>query len=70
MWQRLRETSGAGLVAPMGQPEKVADDVQRLLRDQDTLAVMSEKALAFAHAHSYEEEHGKRIDSLNEAISR
>jgi colanic acid/amylovoran biosynthesis glycosyltransferase len=70
MWQRLSEASGAGLVAPMGQPEKVADDVQRLLRDPDTLAAMSDKALAFAEAHSYEHEHGKRIDSLNEAVSR
>jgi colanic acid/amylovoran biosynthesis glycosyltransferase len=69
MWQRLSEASGAGLVAPMGRPDKIADDVQRLFSDHDALATMSEKALAFAQAHSYEQEFGKRIDALNEAIS-
>ena len=53
----------------MGRPDKVADDVQRLMSDHNTLSAMSEKALAFAQAHSYEQEFGKRIDALNEAIS-
>lgn len=70
MWQRLSETSRAGFVAPIGSPEKVADDVQRLLSDHDTLSTMSEKALTFAQAHSYEGEFGKRIDALNAAIDR
>jgi colanic acid/amylovoran biosynthesis glycosyltransferase len=70
MWQRLREASGAGLVAPIGRPEKVADDVQRLCADLDTLGAMAEKALTFAQAHCYESEFAKRIDALNEATSQ
>jgi colanic acid/amylovoran biosynthesis glycosyltransferase len=69
MWKRLSEESGAGFVSPMGRPEKVADDVQRLLSDHDTLAAMSERALAFAQLHRYENEFAKRIAALNEAIA-
>jgi glycosyltransferase involved in cell wall biosynthesis len=69
MWKRLCEESRAGFVSPMGRPEKVADDVQRLLSDHATLSAMSERALAFAQLHRYENEFAKRIDALNEAIA-
>lgn len=69
MWRRLCETSGAGLVSCVGRPEEVADDVARLASDFNTLSMMSEKALEFAMAHSYEREFGKRIDAINAAIA-
>jgi hypothetical protein len=69
MWSRLRETSGAGFVSPMGSPDKVADDVERLLSNSDDVAAMSEKALAFAQQHCFELEFRKRIDALNSAIA-
>lgn len=69
MWKRLSEESGVGFASPLGRPERVADDVQRLLSDRDTLSAMSEKALAFAQQHRYENEFAKRIDALNEAIA-
>lgn len=68
MWRRLSESSRAGLVSPVGRPEKVADAVGRLASDFDTLALMSQKALDFALAHNYEREFGKRIDAINAAM--
>jgi hypothetical protein len=53
----------------MGSPEKVADDVERLLLNSDAVAAMSEKALAFAQQHCFELEFRKRIDALNSAIA-
>jgi glycosyltransferase involved in cell wall biosynthesis len=69
MWRGLRKMSGAGLEAPLGRPEKVADCVQQLLNDHQALSAMSESALAFAEAHCYELEFGKRMGALNEAIA-
>ncbi len=68
MWKRLCEVSGGGLATPMGRPDKVADAVQRLSADQALLSRMSEKALEFVRAHSYEREFAKRIDALNAAL--
>jgi colanic acid/amylovoran biosynthesis glycosyltransferase len=67
MWAQLRDASRAGLASPLGHPEKVADDVQRLASDFTELSSMSEKALDFAMEHSYEREFAKRINALNEA---
>ncbi len=69
MWRSLRETSGAGLASPMGSPEKVVDDVEKMLMNSDVLSAMSEKALAFAQQHCFELEFRKRIDALNNAIA-
>lgn len=69
MWRRLSEASGAGFASPMGQPEKVADDVERLLSAPDLLSTMSEKAREFAARHCFELEARKRIDALNSALS-
>jgi glycosyltransferase involved in cell wall biosynthesis len=69
MWRRLRETSGAGFASPMGSPEKVVDDVEKVLLNSDVLPAMSEKALAFARQHCFELEFRKRIDALNNAIA-
>jgi glycosyltransferase involved in cell wall biosynthesis len=69
MWRRLSEASGAGFASPMGQPEKVADDVERLLSGPDLMSTMSEKARGFAARHCFELEARKRIDALNNALS-
>jgi glycosyltransferase involved in cell wall biosynthesis len=69
MWSRLSEASGAGFTSPMGQPDKVADDIKKLSLSHTTLSTMSEKARAFAEKHCFEIEFQKRIDALNLAIS-
>jgi colanic acid/amylovoran biosynthesis glycosyltransferase len=69
MWSRLSPASGAGLASPMGHPEKVADDIERLLSNWDVISAMSEKARAFAGQHCFELEFRKRIDALNTAIA-
>jgi glycosyltransferase involved in cell wall biosynthesis len=68
MWQRLCEESGAGFASPIGRPRLVAEAVQLLSADPDLLASKSRLALGFAQAHSYEREHKKRIDAINQAI--
>jgi glycosyltransferase involved in cell wall biosynthesis len=68
MWRRLSETSGAGFASVIGRPANVADDVQRLASDFDTLATMSGKAREFAMAHSCEHEFAKRTSAINAAI--
>jgi glycosyltransferase involved in cell wall biosynthesis len=69
MWRRLSESSGAGLLSPLGRPALVADDVQRLSNDFHLLSALSEKAVAFAREHSYEREFAKRIHALNAAMA-
>jgi glycosyltransferase involved in cell wall biosynthesis len=68
MWRRLSESSKTGLVSPLGNPIKVADDVERLLADSNLVASMSAKALAFAEQHCFEREFRKRIDALNVVV--
>ena len=68
MWERLCDASGAGLCSPIGKPHLVAADVRRLTNRAD-LATKSVQALDFARAHSYETEHGKRIEALNEVLA-
>ena len=69
MWQRLSEASGAGFASPIGQPNRVADDVERLLSAPDLMSTMSEEARGFAARHCFELEAQKRIDALNIALS-
>jgi colanic acid/amylovoran biosynthesis glycosyltransferase len=68
MWRRLSTDSQAGLVSPMGRPDKVADDIERLYSNFEIISAMSEKALEFAKNHCFEHEFRKRIDALNAAI--
>jgi colanic acid/amylovoran biosynthesis glycosyltransferase len=68
MWRRLSEDSRAGLMSPMGRPDKVADDVERLYSNFEVISAMSAKALEFAKHHCFELEFRKRIDALNAAI--
>jgi colanic acid/amylovoran biosynthesis glycosyltransferase len=68
MWERLCDASGAGLCSPIGKPHLVAADIRRLT-NHATLIGKSVQALDFARAHSYETEHGKRIEALNEVLA-
>jgi colanic acid/amylovoran biosynthesis glycosyltransferase len=70
MWRELWKESRAGYVSPIGRPAAVAETVERFFLDPQALAAKSRLALQFARAHSYEREHGKRIDSLNDFLSR
>ena len=67
MWRGLCRHSGAGYSSPIGRPTRVADAIQRLASDHQTLTSMSIKALEFAQQHFYEREFAKRIDALNAA---
>jgi colanic acid/amylovoran biosynthesis glycosyltransferase len=69
MWHRLRAESGAGYCSPLRRPNGVADAIQRLASDPQTLDAMSVKAREFAQTHCYEREFAKRIDALNAAVS-
>jgi colanic acid/amylovoran biosynthesis glycosyltransferase len=68
MWRRLNESSKGGLVSPLGDPVKVADDVEQLLADSNLVASMSVNALAFAEQHCFELEFRKRTDALNVVV--
>lgn len=70
MWRRLCGDSGAGYSSPLGNISAVADNVQRLASDRQTLAAVSVKAREFAQAHCYEREFAKRIDALNAVASQ
>lgn len=69
MWRRLREVSEAGYDSPVGRPDSVADDVQRLAQDFNTLSSMSVRAAAFARQHSWEQEFDKRVSELNSVVA-
>ena len=68
MWSSLCRHSGAGYSSPLGRPARVADAIQRLGSDHETLAAMSFEALEFAQHHCYEREFANRIDALNAAV--
>lgn len=70
MWRRLSEESRVGFWSPLGQPQAVADDVQKLAADFETLAAMSERARRFAIEHTFEREFKRRTDALNDALER
>lgn len=68
MWRSLCRHSGAGFSSRLGQPDALADGLQHLAADRETLAAMSLKALEFARQHCYEREFAKRIEALNSAL--
>lgn len=68
MWSRLREDSLAGLSSRIGVPERVADNVDRLLSDEGMLVEMSKRARRFAAEHTFQSEFKRRTDSLNAAL--
>ncbi len=69
MWRGLCENSGAGLISPMNQPEKIVDAIESLLRDPALLAQMSHKARDFALLHTFEREFQRRIDALSSHLA-
>jgi len=54
IWRRLSQTSEADLASPMGRPDKMAYDVERLLTSFQVLSTMSEKARTFAEQRCFE----------------
>jgi len=68
MWLRLCRDSSAGLVAPIGDIERLADGVAALAANPDRLAALSIKARAFAEKHCFENEYRKRTDALKRAV--
>jgi colanic acid/amylovoran biosynthesis glycosyltransferase len=70
MWRHLQKASGAGYASPLGRPERVADDVQRLVSDHATLSRLSERAVEFVREHTFEREFDKRITAMEAALSQ
>ena len=68
MWRRLSEHSGAGRWSPLKRPERVVDELQRVISDDALLESMSWKAREFALTHSFEREYELRTAALNKAL--
>jgi len=68
MWRRLQADAGAGMSSPLGDPQRVARDVERLARDASLLAQLSQRARDFAAHHTFETEFARRTDDLNRAL--
>ncbi len=65
MWRRLKEESGAGMWSPLYQPDRVADDILKLVSDGSMLEAMSRRARQFASDHVFEKTYDLRTDDLN-----
>lgn len=70
MWARMCQESGAGMQSPMGDVEKVADDIAALAADPATLRSLSLRARSFAEAHTFEREFARRTDALRGTLER
>jgi len=69
MWRRLQHDSLAGLSSPIGDPGKVAENIERLLSEDGMLVEMSKRARSFAAEHTFEIEFKRRTDDLNAALN-
>jgi len=65
MWARLCSESGGGLSVPIGRVAELASLIERLAESPAQLTLLSEKALDFAVAHTFESEFDKRIRAIN-----
>lgn len=64
MWRRLAEVSGAGWVRPMAQPQALAEAIAGLAADRQKVISAATRARAFAAAHDFETEFGRRMTHL------
>lgn len=64
MWRRLAEVSGAGWVRPMAQPGALAEAISGLAADRQKVIAAATRARAFAAAHDFETEFGRRMTHL------
>lgn len=64
MWRAMRDASGAGWTAPLGDWRALADEVIRVARAPGEIAEHAARARAFAGAHAFETEFRRRIDHL------
>lgn len=64
MWRRLAEVSGAGWVRPMAQPGALAEAIAGLAADRQKVIAAATRARAFAAAHDFETEFGRRMTHL------
>jgi glycosyltransferase involved in cell wall biosynthesis len=68
MWARLCSEAGAGLSVPIGRVGELAGAIERLAESPAQLNLLSEKALDFAVAHTFESEFDKRIGAINSLL--
>jgi len=64
MWLRMNEISRVGYSSPMGNIAAVADSIQQLIDNPDTLDEMSWRARDFALAHCFENEFTLRTNAI------
>lgn len=64
MWRRLAEVSGAGWVRPMAEPGALAEAISGLAEDRQKVIAAATRARAFAAAHDFETEFGRRMTHL------
>lgn len=64
MWRRLAEVSGAGWVRPMAEPGALAEAIAGLAADRQKVIAAATRARAFAAAHDFETEFGRRMTHI------
>lgn len=66
MWRRLAAESGGGLVAPLGDPAALAQEIARFDRDRGLLIESCDRALDFARKHDFSTEFKRRMAHLRD----
>lgn len=64
MWTRMAAEAGVGEVAPLGDVQALAARIAALDADRPTLADACDRSLAFARAHDFPTEFGRRMEHL------
>lgn len=64
MWRAMFADCRAGLVRPLGSPEKLAEAIIELLAEPEKVDDLSRRARTFALDHSFEREYRRRTDSI------
>lgn len=68
MWRGLRQSSQAGWIAPLGDWERLADQVAEVASQREEIISKADKAFSFASDHRFEQEFQRRVNHLKEAI--
>lgn len=66
MWSSMCDHSGAGVVAPVGEPDLLAAAIRELCSQPARFELCSRNARRFALEHTFEREFTRRTDSLRE----
>ncbi len=70
MWRRLKDTSGAGGVAPLGDVAALAQIIAKWDKDRNKLIAACNDGLDFARLHSFPHEFKKRMDHMRSVAEK